>query len=84
MLLGCSFPVVDIGTGPAVVRDYAQAAEGLGYTHLLAPDRKRGDRTLSGLLDAQSFFAGAQCHGMSSSMRLCGQPLTSRVSRSVK
>jgi hypothetical protein len=46
--------------------------------------RKRGDRTLSGLLDAQSFFAGAQCHGMSSSMRLCGQPLTSRVSRSVK
>jgi len=29
MLLGCSFPVVDIGTGPAVVRDYAQAAEGL-------------------------------------------------------
>jgi transposase len=38
----------------------------------------------SGLLDAQSFFAGAQCHGMSSSMRLCGQPLTSRVSRSVK
>jgi len=45
---------------------------------------KRGYRTLSGLLDAQSFFAGAQCHGMSSSMRLCGQPLTSRVSRSVK
>ena len=29
MLLGCSFPVVDISTGPAVVRDYAQAAEGL-------------------------------------------------------
>src|SRR4051794_23173407 len=45
---------------------------------------KRGYRTLSGLLDAQSLFAVAQCHGMSSSMRLCGQPLTSRVSRSVK
>jgi RNA-directed DNA polymerase len=45
---------------------------------------KRGNRTLSGLLDAQSLFAVAQCHGMSSSMRLCGQPLTSRVSRSVK
>ena len=26
MLLGCSFQVVDISTGPAVVRDYAQAA----------------------------------------------------------
>ena len=36
------------------------------------------------LLGSQLFFAGAQCHGMSSSMRLCGQPLTSRVSRSVR
>jgi probable F420-dependent oxidoreductase len=42
MLLGCSIPVVDIGTGPAVVRDYAQAAEGLGYSHLLAPDHVLG------------------------------------------
>ena len=42
MLLGCSIPVVDIGTGPAVVRDYAQAAEGLGYAHLLAPDHVLG------------------------------------------
>jgi probable F420-dependent oxidoreductase len=42
VLLGCSFPVVDIGTGPAVVRDYAQAAEGLGYAHLLAPDHVLG------------------------------------------
>jgi len=29
MLLGYSFPVVDIGTGPTVVRDYVQVAEGL-------------------------------------------------------
>jgi probable F420-dependent oxidoreductase len=42
MLLGCSIPVVDIGTGPAVVRAYAQAAEGLGYSHLLAPDHVLG------------------------------------------
>jgi site-specific DNA recombinase len=35
-------------------------------------------------LDAQLVFVGAQCQGMSSSMRLCGQPLTSRVSRSVR
>ena len=42
MLLGCSIPVVDIGTGPAVVRDYAQAAEGLGYSYLLAPDHVLG------------------------------------------
>jgi len=42
MQLGCSLPVVDVGTGPAVVRDYAQAAEGLGYSHLLAPDHVLG------------------------------------------
>ncbi len=34
MQLGCSLPVGDIGAGAAVLRDYAQAAEGLGYAHL--------------------------------------------------
>jgi probable F420-dependent oxidoreductase len=42
MQLGCSLPLVDIGTEPAVVRDYAQAAEALGYSHLLAPDHVLG------------------------------------------
>ena len=42
MHLGCSLPVADIGTGPAVLRDYAQAAEGLGYAHLVAPDHVLG------------------------------------------
>ena len=37
MQLGASLPVADIGTGPAVVRDYAQAAEQLGYAYLVAP-----------------------------------------------
>src|SRR5260370_8879411 len=37
MQLGASIPVSDIGTGPAVLRDYAQAAEELGYAHLVAP-----------------------------------------------
>ena len=32
----------DIGTGPTVVRDYAQAAEGLGYSHLLVGDHVLG------------------------------------------
>jgi hypothetical protein len=35
-------------------------------------------------LDDQPFFAGAQCQGISSSIRLLGQPLTRRVSRSVR
>jgi alkanesulfonate monooxygenase SsuD/methylene tetrahydromethanopterin reductase-like flavin-dependent oxidoreductase (luciferase family) len=42
MKLGCSLPVADIGTGPSVLRDYAQAAEGLGYAHLVAPDHVLG------------------------------------------
>ncbi len=42
MQLGCSIPVADIGTGPTVLRDYAQAAEGLGFTHLMAPDHVLG------------------------------------------
>ncbi|HLJ04637.1 MAG TPA: LLM class F420-dependent oxidoreductase [Acetobacteraceae bacterium] len=42
MQLGASLPVADIGTGPAVVRDYAQAAEGLGYEYLVAPDHVLG------------------------------------------
>jgi probable F420-dependent oxidoreductase len=42
MQLGCSTPVADIGTGPTVLRDYAQAAEELGYAHLVAPDHVLG------------------------------------------
>jgi probable F420-dependent oxidoreductase len=42
MKLGASLPVGDIGTGPAPLRDYAQAAEGMGYDYLLAPDHVLG------------------------------------------
>ncbi len=42
MQLGASIPVADIGTGPTVLRDYAQAAEELGFAHLLAPDHVLG------------------------------------------
>src|SRR5579863_4893866 len=42
MHLGASIPVSDIGTGPAVLRDYAQAAEELGFAHLVAPDHVLG------------------------------------------
>ena len=42
MQLGASLPIGDIGTSPAVIRDYAQAAEGLGFDHLVAPDHVLG------------------------------------------
>ena len=42
MQLGASLPVGDLGTGPAVMRDSAQAAEGLGFDYLVAPDHVLG------------------------------------------
>jgi probable F420-dependent oxidoreductase len=42
MKLGVIFPQTEIGSDPVVVRDYAQAAESLGYNHLLAYDHVVG------------------------------------------
>jgi probable F420-dependent oxidoreductase len=45
MKLGVVFPQTEIGTDPAAVRDYAQAAETLGYDHILAYDHVLGANT---------------------------------------
>lgn len=42
MRIGVVFPQLEIGADPTVIRDYAQAAEGLGYSHLLAYDHVLG------------------------------------------
>jgi probable F420-dependent oxidoreductase len=42
MNLGAVFPTTRIGTDPAVIRDFAQTAEGLGYRRLLAYDHVLG------------------------------------------
>ena len=42
MKLGVLFPQTEIGPDPAVVRDYAQAAESAGYDHLLVFDHVLG------------------------------------------
>ncbi|MBX6343201.1 MAG: LLM class F420-dependent oxidoreductase, partial [Thermomicrobiaceae bacterium] len=42
MRIGVVFPQTEIGADPVVLRDYAQTAEGLGYTHLLAYDHVVG------------------------------------------
>jgi probable F420-dependent oxidoreductase len=36
--IGVVFPQTEIGQDPAVIRDYAQAVEAMGYTHILAFD----------------------------------------------
>jgi probable F420-dependent oxidoreductase len=40
--VGVTFPQSEIGADPEVIRDYAQAAEDLGYEHLLAYDHVLG------------------------------------------
>jgi probable F420-dependent oxidoreductase len=42
MRLGVVFPQTEIGSDPGAVRDYAEAAEGLGYSHLLVYDHVVG------------------------------------------
>ena len=42
MKLGITLPLIDIQGDPATVRDFAQAAEALGYHHLAAPDHVLG------------------------------------------
>ncbi len=42
MQVGVTFPQPEIGADPVVVRDYAQAVEGLGYKHLVVFDHVLG------------------------------------------
>lgn len=42
MKIGAIFPHLEIGTDPVVIRDWAQTAEGLGYSHLLVYDHVIG------------------------------------------
>ncbi len=42
MNIGVTFPQNEIGTDPLAIRDYAQAAESLGYSHLIVYDHVLG------------------------------------------
>ncbi len=42
MNIGVVFPQVEIGQDPAAIRDYAQAVEAIGYTHILVFDHVLG------------------------------------------
>jgi probable F420-dependent oxidoreductase len=45
MRLGVVFPQTEIGSDPHVIRDFAQAVEGMGYQHLLVYDHVLGAET---------------------------------------
>ena len=47
MKIGVVFPQTEIGADPAGVRDYVQAAESLGYDHLVAFDHVIGANAAS-------------------------------------
>jgi probable F420-dependent oxidoreductase len=42
MRIGVVFPQTEIGSDPAAIRDYAQAVEAMGYTHILIYDHVAG------------------------------------------
>ncbi len=42
MNIGVVFPQTEFGNDPAAIRDYAQTAEGLGFTHIVAYDHVLG------------------------------------------
>jgi probable F420-dependent oxidoreductase len=42
MQIGVVFPQTEIGNDPVAIRDYAQTAEGLGFSHILAYDHVLG------------------------------------------
>jgi probable F420-dependent oxidoreductase len=42
MRIGAIFPQTEIGNDPAIIRDYAQAVEEMGYQHILAYDHVVG------------------------------------------
>ena len=43
MKLGAVFPTCEIGNDPGAIRDFAQTAEGLGYSHLIVYDHVLGE-----------------------------------------
>jgi probable F420-dependent oxidoreductase len=47
MKIGVVFPQIESGTDPGFIRDYAQAAESLGYDHILIYDHVVGANTAS-------------------------------------
>ena len=42
MRIGLVYPQIEFGSDPVAIRDYAQTAESLGYTHILAYDHVLG------------------------------------------
>ena len=55
MDIGISFPQTEIGADPAAIRDFAQAAEGMGFIHISVLDHVLGAGTPKGPAFAKSY-----------------------------
>ena len=62
MRIGAVFPQTEIGADPAVIRDYVQALEGLGFDHLTAIDHVLGARNPSGPPHAKFYTRDRMFH----------------------
>ena len=79
---GCQWRYIPKDLPPrSTVHDYFTR---WNYDGTIEKIRKRCTSTLGNVRLAQGVCCGTQSHGISSSMRFCGQPFTRRVSRSVK
>ena len=76
--------VLLIGAPHRLLRGEALARQVFAHRAHRKESRKRSFEALGACAADQAVGAVAQCQGMSSSIRLLGQPLTRRVSRSVK
>jgi probable F420-dependent oxidoreductase len=90
MQLGTLLPLGDIGGAPGVVREYAQAAEAIGYDFVEAPDHvlgaREGERTGAGLFHDPfvlfGFLAGCtQKLGFSTGVLILPQRQTALVAK---
>ncbi len=73
MKIGLVYPQTEFGSDPAAIRDYAQLAEELGFSHILAYDHVLGanpDRP-GGL--ARSLYLPPYLHGAAYSVQLHGR-----------
>jgi probable F420-dependent oxidoreductase len=62
MEIGVAFPQVEIGTDPIVIRDFAQAVEGMGFRHISCIDHVLGARQANDVPWSASYTRDRQFH----------------------
>jgi hypothetical protein len=69
MQVGALLPLADIGGEPAVVREYAQTAESIGYDFVEAPDHVLGASEASAPEPGRTSTTRSYCSAISPAAR---------------